>query len=133
MSTEKNKEIAKDFLNAIVEHDGDRLNALMSDDATYWAAGKPHLFPPAGVKTKAEFVKLMSGPTSFKEPLVMTVGAITAEEDRVALEAESRGVVPSGKLYNNHYHFLFTIRDGKIVHAKEYMDTHHAAEVWLGG
>jgi uncharacterized protein len=54
---------------------------------------------------------------------------VTAEGDRVAVEAESHAKMKSGKLYQNKYHFLLTIRDGKIQGVKEYLDTAHADEV----
>jgi ketosteroid isomerase-like protein len=49
----------------------------------------------------------------------------TAEEDRVSMEASSTGVVnpKNGRTYGNFYHFLFRIRDGKLVLLKEYQDT----------
>ena len=65
----------------------------------------------------------------FPEGLIFTLYGMTAEDDRVALEAESHGVHKSGKQYNNHYHFLFRIRDGKIAEIKEYADTAHARDV----
>ena len=37
---------------------------------------------------------------------------------------------PSGKIYNNTFHYLLTFRDGKIATVKEYFDTYHAAEVF---
>ncbi len=59
-----------------------------------------------------------------------TLKEITAEEDRVSVLAESHGVRKStGKKYNNHYHFLFTIENGKIIKTKEYFDTVHA--LWV--
>ncbi len=131
MSAERNRQIARDFIDATVKSDGARLDALMADEATYWIAGQPHLLPPAGLKTKSEFIKMMTGASAFKGPISMTIGAITAESDHVAMEAESNAVLQSGKLYNNHYHFLFTIRGGKIVSVKEYMDTHHAFDAFF--
>ena len=38
----------------------------------------------------------------------------------------------SGKPYNNKYHFLLTIKNGKILELKEYMDTQMAAKILLG-
>jgi ketosteroid isomerase-like protein len=58
---------------------------------------------------------------------------MTAEGDRVAVEAESRGLHVSGKLYNNLYHFLLVVREGKVHEFKEYLDTKLAHEVLLGG
>ena len=54
---------------------------------------------------------------------------MTAEDNRVSLIAESKGKHASGRLYNNHYHFLVTIVDGKITKVKEYLDTEHAT--WI--
>ena len=54
---------------------------------------------------------------------------MTAEEDRVSVEAESHGKHVSGQIYHQRYHYLFVIRDGKIEQAKEYFDTMHANQV----
>jgi len=42
---------------------------------------------------------------------------------------ESYAEISNGKLYNNRYHFLIEIRDGKIQAVREYLDTMHANEV----
>ena len=103
---------------------------LMTDDATYWVQGKAHLFPYAGEKTKTEILKYFRTPSIFQDGLTQTIGAMTAEENRVAVEVEVSGVAPSGKLYNNTFHYLFIFRDGRIARVKEYVDTYHAAEVF---
>ena len=58
-----------------------------------------------------------------------TVRGMTAEGDRVAVEAECLGAHVSGKTYAQRYHFLFVIRDGKIHEMREYFDTMHANDV----
>jgi ketosteroid isomerase-like protein len=58
---------------------------------------------------------------------------ITAEDDRVAVEAESFATHVSGKPYNNKYHFLMRYRDGKLLEFKEYMDTELVTDVLCGG
>jgi uncharacterized protein len=128
LSTEQNKQIARAFLAAVANHEADRLAAMMTDDATYWVQGKPHLFPVCGEKTKAEIYKYMQTPSIFRDGLAQTIGAITAEDDRVAIEVELNGVAPNGKIYNNTYHYLLIFRDGKIARVKEYLDTSAAAE-----
>ena len=42
------------------------------------------------------------------------------EDDKVAVEAQSYGEMNNGKLYENVYHFLFKVRDGKIYSVREY-------------
>jgi ketosteroid isomerase-like protein len=50
---------------------------------------------------------------------------MTAEGERVAVEAESKAKLANGTLYHNRYHFLFVVRDGRIQAVKEYLDTLH--------
>jgi ketosteroid isomerase-like protein len=59
----------------------------------------------------------------------LKVTGVTAEGDKVAVEAESHANMKSGKTYQNKYHFLITIQDGKIQAVKEYLDTAHADDV----
>lgn len=59
----------------------------------------------------------------------LIVQGVTAEGDRVAIEAVSHGQMTNGKTYNNTYHYLFIFKDGKIRMAKLYNDTQHATEV----
>jgi ketosteroid isomerase-like protein len=50
---------------------------------------------------------------------------LTAEQDRVAIEATSTGISDpeTGKTYGNFYHSLMRISDGKVLLYKEYQDT----------
>jgi ketosteroid isomerase-like protein len=52
---------------------------------------------------------------------------VTAEGDRVAIEAKSTGIAnpANGRRYGNFYHFLMKIADGKLLLFKEYQDTLH--------
>lgn len=44
-------------------------------------------------------------------------------------EAESFTKTRDGRTYNNLYHFLFLVRDGKVAGVKEYLDTMHTNAV----
>lgn len=70
---------------------------------------------------------------AFPNGIHFTVHAITAQDDRVAVEASSQGMHVSGREYRNHYHFLARLRDGKIVEWKEYCDTEAITEILCGG
>ena len=52
--------------------------------------------------------------------LLFEVGAMTAEGDRVAVEASSRGKRADGTPYRNHYHNVFVFRAGKVLLLREY-------------
>jgi len=61
--------------------------------------------------------------------ITLTIEGITAEGERVAVEARSEGRLRTGARYANRYHWLFILRDGKIAVAREYNDTAHVKEV----
>lgn len=116
------------FLEASAAHDGERFAALMCEDATYWTCGKPHLFDYCGEKDRDEIVAYISAPSIFVGGAKIKFGEVTAEDNRVAIEAETYGELSDGRIYTNVYHYLITFRDGKIERVKEYLDTQSAAE-----
>jgi len=61
--------------------------------------------------------------------ILLTIEGVTAEGDRVAVEARSEGQLRGGTRYANRYHWLFILRDGKIAVAREYNDTAHVNAV----
>ena len=69
----------------------------------------------------------------FPQGIAFTIHAITAQDDRVAVEASSRGMHVSGREYRNQYHFFTRLRDGKFVEWKEYCDTEMITDVLCGG
>jgi ketosteroid isomerase-like protein len=127
MGAEENKKVVASLFEAINTGNGAALMNLLADSATWWVQGN---FPLSGTKTKAQFGELLGSlGTKVDGGLRLTPLGITAEGDRVAVEAESYGKMKNGKVYQNTYHFLFTVRDGKIQQAKEYLDTIHANDV----
>ena len=101
--------------------------AMMTDDATWWVAGT---MPISGTYSKAQFEQLLSGVLdTCTGPIRIEPRTWTIDADRVALEAESFVDTRNGRRYNNHYHFLFRLRDGKVASVREYLDTMHANAV----
>ncbi len=130
MSIEENKRIVLGFFENLSSGNLDAALDAMADTATWWVAGN---FALSGTKTKKEFAELLKGlGSAMPEGLRITPKGITAEGDRVALEAESYGKHANGKIYQNQYHFLVEVRDGKIQAVREYLDTMHANEVLVG-
>lgn len=125
--SEQNKQTVKHFLEVFSSGDVAATMALMADTGTWWVAGT---MPISGTYDKAAFTKLLSGVgESCKGPIKITPKAFTAEGERVAVEAESLAHTNNGRTYNNLYHFLFVVRDGKIASVKEYLDTMHTNAV----
>ncbi len=118
------KQIVTRFLELFSSGAVDETMAMMTDDATWWVAGT---MPISGTYDKAAFAKLLSGVLdTCTGPIRITPRTFIAEGDRVALEAESFTQTRNGRNYNNLYHFVFVVRDGKIAIVKEYLDTMHA-------
>ena len=133
MTLEANKKLVADFFAHFGRKDVRGALDMMTPDATWWIGGKPDLFPLAGLKTKAQIGEILNGLVpSTKNGLAITPSSMVAEGNKVACEAESLGIFPNGRTYNNLYHFLLEIRDGKIAAVKEYLDTMHTADVLKG-
>ena len=132
MSAEDNKKVVVNFFENFSAGKAETALGMMSDTATWTVMGKPENFALAGTKTKAQFTELLKGiGAAMPKGLRVTPKAMTAEGDRVAVEAESYGETAKGKVYNNQYHFLIEVRGGKIQAVREYLDTIHAKDVLL--
>ena len=125
---EANKALVRKFWQAFSESRFDDALALMAEDATWWVAGSTDI---SGTYSKAEFANLVAGVSENAESgIQVTPTVMTAEEDRVAMEADSYGPMKNGKVYNNKYHFQHVIRDGQLLAVREYLDTEHVTDVF---
>ena len=109
---ETNKNLTAAFFEAMQRADADAIADAYCEEIRSFAAGVLDAFP---------------------EGLAFTVHTMTAEGDRVAVEATSAGRHVSGRDYRNQYHFLFTWKEGRIIELKEYMDTELVTDVLCGG
>ncbi|MDX0585348.1 nuclear transport factor 2 family protein [Sinorhizobium medicae] len=131
MSVEDNKRVAREFCDHFRKSNAEGLIDGMTDDATWWVNGKPHLFPSSGTKTKEEAAKMFRNMLSaYTDGLDMRIVSIIGEGDIVAAETRSHAITKTGKVYENEYAFLFTIRDGKVAKVREYTDLLHVMEVF---
>lgn len=126
-----NKQLVADFMEVFSGGDVDRILSYLGEEATWWVAGT--LEGISGTKDKAAFGQMLSGisESTATGAIRLTPRAWTAEGDRVAVETESYAELKNGRVYNNLYHFVFEVRDGKIQSVKEYLDTEHTAAVFL--
>jgi ketosteroid isomerase-like protein len=128
VSVDANKALVLEFYRLMNAREFDAMWALFSDDAT-WSGGRFDTSDAPGIdRMRAVIVDPM--PIFERGGIDFTVHALTAEGDRVAAEVESHAPLVNGSTYNNHYHMLFEIRNGRIRVVKEYADTAHAREVF---
>ena len=121
MGIEANKATANAIAQGVATAQVDR--TLFTDDAVWWMLGRGELPIDAFVEMNRAIAKnLLAGPGQ------MTVHGMTAEGDRVAVEAEIVVELQNGRTYHNLYHFLMLFRGGKATLVKEYYDTAVARE-----
>jgi len=127
MSIEENKRIALAYFAERSAGNPEALDRL-ADSATWMIMAKG---PMGGTKSKAQLAQILrENSARWEVPIKLTVTGITAEADRVAIEVQGYAKLKNGRTYENLYHFLFIIKDGKIQVGKEYCDFHYAFEVF---
>ena len=72
---------------------------------------------------------------AYYEPgsVSLEVTGMLADGDQVTLDWTSRARTAAGEPYENFCIGVFTVRDGRIVAVREYMDTHYAHRVAFAG
>jgi uncharacterized protein len=132
VAIEINKQLAVDLFARFSTNDIAGVLELLADDVTWWIAGKPGAQPACGEHDKAWMARLFKSMVGQLDgPMQMTVRGLIAESDKVAVEVVGDGKLGDGRRYQNEYHLLLTIRDGKIAAVREYLDTQHVVATWF--
>ena len=112
-----NKDVVARFMDLFCAQRLDDAFELLADNAvwTLWGGG-----PAAGDYSKSDMKDLLARSwTWFDGPVVWEPTLMVADDDRVAVIARSRGTTKDGYVHANHYHNLFRLSGGKIVHVRE--------------
>lgn len=110
-----NKEIVTRFLGAVEAGDLDTIEALQAPDCTWWVLG-------GGTMSRDTYTDAVKSMLLGASPRKVEIIGIIAEGDTVAVEVKSE-MHFGDRVYANEYHDLFVIREGQIVHGREYFDT----------
>lgn len=116
------KGIAWAYFERLNESDYQGAAATLADDGVWWTCLS------RTETTMAEHKALFPAALSAV-PMRFVLHNAYAEGDTVILEAESHADLPDGRLYNNLYVYIVTIRDGLISAVREYSDTKHVADM----
>jgi len=128
---QRNKQAAQAFFDILNRGDVPALVNAYAEDGRCVTMGNTLI---SGTYTRDQVAAAAGGIYQvFPQGIRFTIKAMTAEGERVAVEAESEGAHVSGQTYSNHYHFLMRFRDGKVVEFKEYMDTERVTDILCGG
>src|SRR4051812_25440467 len=116
------------YVTAVAAGDMDTVRDLFADDATWWLGGE---LPLSGTWRGRDAILgdfLGSIPRLYDpESISLEVTSLIAEGEVVVLEWTSRARTAAGEDYENQCAGVFTVRSGKIVSVREYMDTQYAA------
>jgi ketosteroid isomerase-like protein len=112
--TRSNRQIAEAFFAALSA--GSLPDDLVTEDLTAWTTTSGSM---PGERYRGG-VKLLQ--SLFPAGLAYTVDSLTAEEDRVAAEVQSRGTLSTGEDFHNIYVFLLRIRDGRVASVAEHFN-----------
>jgi ketosteroid isomerase-like protein len=120
MSVDQNRQLIKEYFDAINRADEEAILALFSDDFRFECmAVMPERFHVVWDKaTFAAAPRQMS--RMMAKPIQIALVNSIAEGDSMSVEAKSHGELTNGKIYQNAYNFVFTFKDGKISSCKEY-------------
>lgn len=131
MSAAANKAIISNFLEVIGQGDVAAIRAAYAEDGYCQTMGNTLISGKFGREQVAAAAGRIFD--AFPNGVRFDVVNMTAEDDRVAVEAVSHGDHVSGAHYSNHYHFFFRLRDGKITELREFMDTELVTDILCGG
>lgn len=122
MSNDKNIQTVKDFFAALGHGDREAFLALAADDIEWIIPGKD--WPLAGTRhghaglanlleTASQSVETSTEPREFM-----------AQGDRVFVAGFARGEIKAtNKTFEDDWIFAITVRDGRVSHIREYIDT----------
>lgn len=123
MKTSANRLLALEYLARIEAGNLPAALELVSDDAVFW-------LPNTGDMDKAAFMGFLGAVLPVIRTMNFTIRGVTEEGQRVAVEVDGRAELTNERIYTNHYHFLFIIRDGLLQQVKEFTDSAPAVEAF---
>jgi ketosteroid isomerase-like protein len=123
MSTEENVEIVKDFFAAIGQYNEQDLLALVAEDIEWIIPGEG--WPLAGTHRGhvglAAALKTASAEVEMTYP---TPPEFVGQGNRVFVIGVATGKIKAtNKPFRDEWIFDITVRDGKVAHIQEYIDT----------
>lgn len=125
--SETNRQVALAFLKAMGSNDTEGARATLAPDGCAIAMGNSHF---AGTRDATTIIGSIEAFKSLMPTgLRLNVKTVTAEGDRVVVEAEGNAETSAGTRYANNYVFVFTMENGKVKEVKEYFCSILANEV----
>lgn len=116
---QENKDVVQAFFKAVGRGDAEAASDLLSLDVVVVSAveGTSLTAGTRNYRQALEAIEVLS--RVVMDGIDFEIVALTAEDDRVSIWLNGRSILVNGTEYNNQYHNLLTVREGKIVHMRE--------------
>lgn len=123
MSIEENTRIVKDFFAATGRGDRQGLLALCAEDIEWTIPGEN--WPLAGTRRgHAGLADLFQTHSETMETSFMEPREFVAQGDRVLVVGFAKGrIKATNRMWEDHWVFAITVRNGKLTSIREYVDT----------
>jgi uncharacterized protein len=122
-----NKALIKHYLEALGSLETSNVTPYLHDD---YLCHIPTVTMRPDTYTATEFLGFISGLGKIlSTPIRFEFVEMTEEGNRVSTVARGFATSVDGDPYNNNYHFLNYIEDGKVIKHLEYMDSFLGAKV----
>lgn len=123
MSIKENVQIVKDFFAAMGSNNEHDLLALAAEDIEWIIPGEG--WPLAGThRGHAELAAVLKKASEEIEMTYPKPPEFVAQEDRVLVVGVATGKIKAtNKPFRDDWVFDITVRDGKVAHIREYIDT----------
>ena len=128
MSIEENKQIARNLFDNLSSLKMEAVLDAAAEDVRWFVLGGTYF----GETLNKEQLRKSLRSVAIGVPggLNLKISRIIAEGDNVVVEAEGNAPTAGGKIYHNKYVWVLTIRNGKVVEGREFMDTMHVLETF---
>jgi len=127
MITDQNKASVKQLVEGLGTNGSPSAFDILHDDAVLTVMADADTFPVSGDMSKPAFIEHMKRfHESLPSGIRVSVTSVIADEANASVEATSNALLANGKTFNQVYHFAFELEDGKVVRAREYIDTARA-------
>ncbi len=123
MTTEENVQIVKNFFAAMGSTNKQALLALVAEDIEWIIPGED--WPLAGThRGRAGLAAVLQKASEEVETTYPAPPEFVAQGDRVLVIGSAKGKIKAtNKMFEDHFVFAITVRDGKLAKIREYIDT----------
>jgi ketosteroid isomerase-like protein len=118
---EETKAMAKQIVELLSSRNPDKMMELYADDVVYIAGGPARGFQYVGKKAIIDATARIGQDVNFDK---VEVEEVIVAENHIILPISLKGTSRiTGRPYTNAVLMLYQVKDGKIQHVREYLDT----------